>query len=551
MRLKYSEFIKLSENDFINRMLNDDNCRLKDSNESEIDSWKSTRSFFISINHPKSDFYLSFEYPMPFCSERIDVLIESNNNLFVIEMKQWDNSNHIEKYDDDYVIFEGDKRRNPFSQVNQYCRSLYYECDLINNGKIKLNPIVIMPNYSFKDGNLISISKSKYISNTKYFGFGDCFSFDFLDDVNNSILPLEVSNLKNIKEILELNYIPAINDEYTIFSSIINALNNNKDVIIHGTAGSGKTVMALCLLKHLYQSMLDNGIARNMMYCASNELIQYILKNINFGVPNSVFKMFGSAIKNRISDTIMIFDESQRMYLSQVDSLLETKKSMETRLIWFIDELQSIEVNEDNSVDYLQDKYKKYGCNYEILHLDNQFRCNGDVRYINDLYSFIQLENISLKKYPIFISNDINKAFKMYKSFDKQKRGIVHTDSWASGHIVIDGFVKDTLKEFGVWQDLYDDTPVSVFKAQGCQKDNVLFLWGKDFVIRNKKWEIQRAFVKNKKWDSYFTNNESILYRKMKAILYVLMSRHKNNLIIYFDDTETYNFFKNNLKEID
>jgi len=408
-----------------------------------------------------------------------------------------------------------------------------------------------MPNYSFSKGNLISITKKKYIDNTKYYGLGDSFNFDFLDDINNSVLPLDFSNLKNIKEILESNFIPAINDEYIVFSDITNSIVNNRDVIVYGTAGSGKTVLALSLLKRLYLNMSKGKYSKSMMYCASNELIQYILKNVKFGVPNSVFKMFGSAVRNTIGDTIIIFDESQRMYLSQVDSLLESKKRLKTQLVWFIDELQSIEVNENNNVDYLERKYKEYGFNYDISHLDNQFRCNGDNNYISDLYSFIQLDNVSMKKYPIFISDDIHNALKMYYSFDKQNRGIVHTDSWAGGHIVIDDFVKDTLKEFGVWQNLSDDTPVSVFKAQGCQKDYILFLWGKDFVIRDGKWFIQRTFVKNKNWDNYFANNESVLYKKMKAILYVLMSRHKKQLVVYFDDQETYKYFKNKMKEID
>ena len=551
MRIKYSELFCLTEEEFTSRLISDNNSIIATIQNNEIDSWKKTRLLLLSLEKPKSDFYINFEYPMPFCGERIDVLIESNENLFVIEIKQWSNSNKIEECDDEFVLFEGEKRRNPFSQVNEYCRSLYFESEEIFKGKYKLNPIVWMPNYSFKNGNLISITKKKYILNSKYYGMDDAFSLNFLiSDINKPVLPIKYSNLLSIKDIVMNNVTPALNDEYIIFNQIIDSIANSRDVIVCGTAGSGKTVLALSLLKHIHFHQLKSGIINNLIYGASNELVKYLSMNLTKNVPNNVFKNFWSAVRNTISDTICIFDESQRMTEEQVRLLFNNKTCLNSRLIWFIDEFQSIEVDEDNSIELLTDFYKKNMLDYNIYSLNNQFRCNGDLLFINDLKKVIELSSIDMRNYPIVITNDISKAVKEYNSFDVKSRGIVHTDAWAAGHIYINDFKKESLKEFGKWQDDMSDTPASVFKAQGAQKDNVLFLWGKDFVVRSNCWRIQKEYVRNKKWDSYFPLKEDILLKKMKAIIYVLMSRHNKNLIVYFDDFETYEYFKNIFKEL-
>lgn len=562
MRCSYYSFLKMSENDFVNSILEE--LRNDNISSSEIDSWKSTRLFFLNCEKFDFDFMMNFEMRVPFSRERIDCVIESNSELFVIEFKQWTNMNNIRRIDDHFVMYENEKRRNPFSQICEYCRTLTNLNSLIKTKQISLKPIVIMPNYYLEDNDIRSISRKTYVDKCLFYGINAEFKFsDFLGQNNNSILPLDFNNLSSIEEILSSNSLPNLNDEYIIFEQIINSMNNHRDVIVKGTAGSGKTVMALCLLKNIIDSQIQNGSIRNIcfatsddkkkniLYGASNELIKSFERRIVRNIPNSVFKSFWTSVSNNIADTIHIFDESQRMTLKQVDLVLGNKATLDTQIIWFIDDYQSIEVEEDNSYEYLKEKYNNIGYEVDTYELDNQFRCNSSINYSNDIKKMLEMEKINLKKYPIYLSNDISKLLNVYNNYDNNSRGIVHTDAWTGGHIVINGYIADSLKEFGVWEISNDDKPASVYKVQGCQKNNILFLWGRDIVIRNGNWTIQKQYVKNKRWEPYFDNEMDILLKKGKSILYVLLTRFKENLLIYSDDNETYNYLSNIMRKIE
>ena len=99
----------------------------------------------------------------------------------------------------------------------------------------------------------------------------DAFSLNFLiSDINKPVLPIKYSNLLSIKDIVMNNVTPALNDEYIIFNQIIDSIANSRDVIVCGTAGSGKTVLALSLLKHIHLHQLKSGIINNLIYGASN-----------------------------------------------------------------------------------------------------------------------------------------------------------------------------------------------------------------------------------------------------------------------------------------
>lgn len=563
MRINYFKLLKMTKEEFVDK-LSEENINSSPEDRTETLSWESTWEYFHDeTNIFKYDFFINFEFPVPFCGERIDCIIEATDKLYIIEFKQWSTNDSIKWYDEYNVQYFNTIRRNPFSQVIQYCLSLFNENEDIKNSLIKIKPIVILPNYDFSIGSLKDATKEIYYERCLIFDKNNKIDFNELLSIENKpVLPLDFTNLATIEEMIKNNKIPNINDEHRIFNQIISCLNKNVDVIVTGTAGSGKTIMALCLLNAIIEYQKKSGDIRNIkfassngnqkpiLYGASQELVKYLETKLLCNKFNSVFKTFWNCVNNKTGSSILIFDESQRMTLEQVKIAIKNKKELETQIIWFIDETQSIEVGEDNSVSNLLNEYISNNYSCKVLKLENQFRCNGDIDYVKELKKMIETLDGDIKNFPVFATNDINEALSKFESYPIGKRGILYTDAWKSGKIEIGNFCSQSLNEFGEWQSDVKDTPASVFKAQGNQKEYILFLWGRDFVIRNNKWFIQKENVRNKKWSDYYNNNMPLLHSKMKAIIYVLMTRHNKELIVYFDDNETYNYFQSRIKKI-
>lgn len=553
MKLNRNKLVELSTEEFVEKLKKENN----ESSVGEMESWCSTKELITKLVKSQ-DCIISFEHKLPYSLERIDCCIQKGNKLLVIEIKQWSNDNNIEQINGnhDYILFEGKERRNPYSQVCQYCSSFFYNYKEFSTNILQLIPIVIMPNYILKNSILEASTSDIMLKKVLTFDSTNLFDItDFIDNIDGNTIDLidklEFNNFQNIVQILNSgNTINLINDEIPVYNDIKRSIISKNDIVITGDAGSGKTVLALKILKLL----IENGYKNSIIYAGSNELVSYFEKNINENyIQKTIFKKYFQAINNVQNNSIIVFDESQRMRKQQVDQIFDIKKSKNIRIIWFIDDSQSIEVEEDNKLQYIIGKYEDIIENVSIKKLHNQFRCNGDIKYIESIKALLHNKlNDKIKK-NISVHNNIHTALEEYNSSIYETKGIIASDSWKAGNIHIDDISFNTIKDFGVWQNKEEEKVASVYKAMGGEKNLILFLWGKDFIYRNGKWVIQKEFITNRRWKTYLNDTsdekQQYLLDKIKAIYYVLLTRFKDKMIIYIEDDTTYEFIKDVFEE--
>ncbi len=540
--------------------------------ESEYLSWVSTIS---SLKELVKDISLNYvvilEQKLPFSLKRIDAAICYNNNdsyhLDILEFKQWGNDNIVKTENNNvYLNFDKEPREHPFYQVNQYYDMLEYSFGNFDKIFSSNRLFVVLPNYILeKDNFLLSVnieglSVEPIIISQEKFEYEAPFNvvmnehiptrsnpFDLLIYQNDSDLIDRIFNFKDFK---------LYGGENEIVKLATKSINNNVDVIIKGYAGSGKTAIGLYLLNRLLH---NENSSWNYIYASASEIKAYFSSKFKDG-KESLFKVFGHAISNVQNNTVLLLDEAHRMYNNQVDELIRTKKNKNLRIIWMMDDYQSFSINEDNTTVTLKQKYndKEIDINeFEIQ--DTQFRYSDRRDYIPTILKMLEGVQFKNTNKNIIISDSIKESMDWYEKASLTK-GIIASDSWTAGRIIIDEFIIDSIKQFGLWSKLDNaSNPASAYKCQGNSKDNILFIWGEEYVYRNDKgWIIQPQFVKEKKW-SYYLNNfnklnnneKKYIHEKFRNLYYVLMSRYNISMNVFCVDIETREYLKKIFSKLD
>ncbi len=558
--LNKHEFRNLPKDEIILKLKN----VLPQSSSSEIESWSDTVDGLRRITSKITcDFIVVLEYGLPFSAKRIDALVIYNTDngphMDIFEFKQWSNQN-VQGMDGFYIQLDFDKesRIHPFYQVNQYLDMLRYSFHNFDEIFYSTSIIVFMPNYDFKKDILLTNIGKEYVKENPIIidkNNESLYQLLLKDDLSHKSIDNPLQNLifsndpELINRIFKYNNFQLYGGEEDVAISVIDKINNGSDVIINGYAGSGKTAIGLYILNRALNKLESQW---NYIYASANEIRSYFISKFSDGRQN-LFKVFGQVINNIQDKTIILLDEAHRMYTDQVDKLLFKVRNKDIRIIWMMDNYQSFSINEDNYTHTLIEKYKQQSRKVTKFSLDDtQFRYGDKKNYIPTVLSMFTRQPINNNFSNIIISNSIDESLNWYKSAGL-KKGIIASDSWTGGRIYIDGKNFNSIKEFGIWSNLDEaNNPASAYKCQGNSKENILFLWGEEFVYRNKKgWTIQPAFVKEKKWDSYtnrfdrLTSKEhDYIMQKFCNLYYVLMTRFNETMNIYCVDVETRAFLK-------
>ncbi|MGL4949992.1 MAG: hypothetical protein ACRC5M_06390, partial [Anaeroplasmataceae bacterium] len=127
------------------------------NNESEYRSWANSLLYMNNVlndNEISDDVKIAIEYQIPLTSKRVDFLIagtdlESNNNVVVVELKQWEKCEATSRQDivKTYVGAANRSVTHPSYQAYSYAKIIENFNEDVRNDNISLRPCAFLHNY--------------------------------------------------------------------------------------------------------------------------------------------------------------------------------------------------------------------------------------------------------------------------------------------------------------------------------------------------------------------------------------------------------------------
>jgi Uncharacterized conserved protein len=408
---------------------------------SEANSWDRNADKISSLVRLSGvqDTYVTFEYLMPYCKNRIDCMIYGSDsthsgNVVHIELKQWSNESvkptrcegnlEVEEDSEDNAVMAytgGAYRRvpHPSQQVKQYSNYLSGFVEVISTREIEVHGMAYCYNYlrkGAKQETLYSPEYSALLQEYKTFSRddvvelaetlkkvlcgGDGYSI-FNKMMSSRILPSK-KLLESATEMVDKgnsDYFSLLGEQIVAKNLILAKVKRLKTkksvVIVNGGPGTGKTVIAL----HLLAELANKGNGFNIRYATKSKPL---LEGVKHQLPRgsqakllfSSLSQFIPANFNENEFDVLMIDEahrigrspnsqytvaSKRTDLSQVDSIVRCAKVC----VFFIDDKQAIRSQDIGSTAMILESAAKYGAEVEQVELTSQFRCNGSDNYLD------------------------------------------------------------------------------------------------------------------------------------------------------------------------
>ena len=402
----------------------------------EYHSWQYSLHFMRSaIDDPEiaNDVEVAIEYQIPRTSKRVDFMIAGSNredqsNVVVVELKQWDKA---EKVDDimQYSVraFTGGARRivnHPSYQAFAYATFIKNFSEQVQDEQIGVRPCAYLHNCDpASRGPLDDAIYSMWLDEAPLFdktqtlalrGFIKKYvtkrssSGDLLYKIDNGrIRPSKalqdclVSLMKGNKEFILLD------DQAVAFDMCKKIMDQclkdlkKRSIIIQGGPGTGKSVLAVNLLKEF----IVKGL--NASYCTKNsaprEAYQRLLSQADLKAQMNIRGLFRSPFglcnlpKNYYD--CLIVDETHRLVSRMYgdwNGENQVKECLNSALftVFLIDEDQRITTKDIGSVQEIKKWAALLDCgitmNEETV-LRSQFRCNGSDQYIQFINNILQI----------------------------------------------------------------------------------------------------------------------------------------------------------------
>lgn len=555
--------------------------------------------------------HIVVEYELPYSSKRIDVLIFGNDslgqdNVILMELKQWSNENVKDSESDGNVIVDYGKFKkeqpHPALQVQGYHFGLkdFLEIFQEKNAPI-LSSTAYVHNYS-KEKNAILFNKkfssamrtfpmfakedaielSRYLKDRLSGGHGKLVFERF---TGSAIKPSKklldhTSQMINEQQIFNL-----IDDQIAAFNTIIHKakqlakVKKKSVVIVKGGPGTGKSVIALEVMGELLRK------GNNVMHATGSAAFTNTLRKIVGVRAKNLFKFFNSfpTIAPNSFD-VLICDEahriretsvnrytpkSDRSNLPQIDELLRVAKLN----IFFIDEYQIVRPNEIGSIALIKTAAKRFGIDEsEIIEyeLKTQFRCSGSDAYLQWLDNALQIRETEFTEFDakmqlrIFDNpSDMMVEIRKRNSGKKNSARIVAGFCWPWSKPNLDGTLVNDVKignfempwekKDQFWKWATDESGMeqvgTVYTAQGFEFDYIAVIFANDLAydFEKNKW---KAFSENS-FDTQVKRNNPALTEHLKNVYRILMSRAHKGVYIYFMDKNTEKYFRQHLPEIE
>ncbi len=421
-------------------------------------SWRnSMMHMYKVVNTPEipDESTVAIEYHVPLTAKRIDFIIsgvddESNNNVVIIELKQWEKISLTNKPDlvSTRFQFGVDEVVHPCYQAWTYSFMLENYNENIYNHNIQLYPCAFLHNYQ-ADGLIDNECYSECIEKAPLFLKSDAQELQHFikkrirhASKNDIIWLIENGRLKPSKQLADSlasmlrgnKEFVMLDDQKVVYEQALNyarKVDEGKQVlIVEGGPGTGKSVIAINLLVELQKMGLVS---------------QYVSKN---AAPRDVYtaKLTGSFKTSHIKnlfvgsgcfiDTkknlfdVLLIDEAHRLNMksgifsnkgeNQIKEVINAAKLA----VFFVDDRQRIHFKDIGSKKYIETIAEECGATVHFAKLNSQFRCNGSDGYLSWLDNTLQIRDtanikLSAEDYDFRIFDNPNELFETIKEKNK------------------------------------------------------------------------------------------------------------------------------------
>jgi hypothetical protein len=550
------------------------------------------------------------EYELPFArNSRIDVLLfgrdeKENDNIVVIELKQWSN-NHVEDSEDEgnVVVDYGKFKKSdshPSLQVEGYYwhlkdyMTIFEEeksvllsaCVYCHNYSKGINEVLYLPKFSKNIQEYPLFSKHEMIELGKYLKekLSKGKGLAVLERFNLSVLRPSKKLLDHTGEMINKQQIfHLIEEQQTAYNTIMSkakkvAKSKEKAVIIvKGGPGTGKSVIALEVMGELLR------MGKTVVHATGSSAFTNTLRKILGVRASKQFKFFNSFMNHKENEIeVLICDEAHRIrktsesrYLPktartgepQIDELIKSAKLS----VFFIDELQIVRPKEIGSVNLIKESALKFNAKvYEMDELKTQFRCGGSGKYLDLIEKILKIKEEGEE---LEVEQDTKMEFKIVSSpnelkdiidqKNREKRNcarIVASYCWPWSKPNYDGTLVNDVKlgDFEMpwekkdqfWKWATDDSGMgqvgTVYTAQGFEFDYIGVIFCKD-LIWNKQINDWEAKPENS-YDTETKRNNPNFLKHLKNVYRVLLSRAHSGVYVCFLDKDTEDYFKSKIK---
>ena len=591
---------------------------LSGGQESEYQSWQNSLHFMRSaIDDPDipNDVEVAIEYQIPRTSKRVDFMIAgadaaNTNNVVVVELKQWSKA---EKVDDimrhSVRAYTGGANRivnHPSYQAYAYATFIKNSSEQVQDERIGIKPCAYLHNCSpaartpldddiytpwLEEAPLFDKSQTIQLRNfIKKFIVSKSSSGDLLYKIDNGrIRPSKalqdclVSLMKGNEEFMLLDDQAVVFDLCKKYMAQCRKDMQKRTIIIQGGPGTGKSVLAVNLLKEF---LLKNN---NACYCTKNsaprEAYQKLLAKSNYKAMVNIKQLFRSpfGLCNLTSNfyDCLIVDETHRLVKKMYGDWKgenQVKECINASLftVFLLDEDQQITKKDIGSVEEIKKWATELGSEVimnEDTVLQSQFRCNGSDQYIQLINNILQIGkpmDIDLKElnFDIRVFDDPNELRDTLRELNKinNKARMVagYCYDWNVKHnrgeydiYLENGFkAKWNLENDKIWAinpNSFEEVGC-IHTAQGLEFDYIGVLIGNDLRFDKASGKIitdRTKISKDDKSSGIRSAKDDVAARLIKNTYKTLLTRGQKGCFIYCEDKALANYIRSFLVSYD
>ena len=591
---------------------------LSGGQESEYQSWQNSLHFMRSaIDDPDipNDVEVAIEYQIPRTSKRVDFMIAgadaaNTNNVVVVELKQWSKA---EKVDDimrhSVRAYTGGANRivnHPSYQAYAYATFIKNSSEQVQDERIGIESCAYLHNCSpaartpldddiytpwLEEAPLFDKSQTIQLRNfIKKFIVSKSSSGDLLYKIDNGrIRPSKalqdclVSLMKGNEEFMLLDDQAVVFDLCKKYMAQCRKDMQKRTIIIQGGPGTGKSVLAVNLLKEF---LLKNN---NACYCTKNsaprEAYQKLLAKSNYKAMVNIKQLFRSpfGLCNLTSNfyDCLIVDETHRLVKKMYGDLKgenQVKECINASLftVFLLDEDQQITKKDIGSVEEIKKWATELGSEVimnEDTVLQSQFRCNGSDQYIQLINNILQIGkpmDIDLKElnFDIRVFDDPNELRDTLRELNKinNKARMVagYCYDWNVKHnrgeydiYLENGFkAKWNLENDKIWAinpNSFEEVGC-IHTAQGLEFDYIGVLIGNDLRFDKTGGKIitdRTKISKDDKSSGIRSAKDDVAERLIKNTYKTLLTRGQKGCFIYCEDKALVDYIRSFLVSYD
>jgi len=577
-------------------------------------SLSSVKNALCNVNIP-DDAQVGIEFKVPLTNKRIDFVIggkddQNNNNLVVVELKQWDQVTHTDM--SDIVLLKNEQHVHPSWQAYSYSTTMSNFNEYIEENPINIYSCTFLHDYNKEFENEIrneiyseGLQKAPAFLNGEWEEFAEFVAkkitkkadVDLLYEINNGRIKPSKYLVKSLDKLLNQNedIITLIDEQRIAYSNIWKEIkegvNNRKRkrkvIIVKGGAGTGKSLIALKLLGDLH----NHGF--NAFYVTKSSYVkESYSKILTKGIPNynllrTLFRGSGDFHKKGYNTDkqfdCLLVDEAHRLtektkvsYMfygeNQIKEIIHAARTS----VFFIDETQQIDIKDFGTIENIRNAAIEE--NAEIIDderfvLRSQFRCNGSDEYISwvesVLYNKPYNNGDKLKDYEIKVFDSPSQMYQLIKT----KNSISNTPSrMLSGDVfpwismrdknAIDINIEDfhaqwnKKKSFAVDSKSINEVGC-IHTSQGMEFEYVGLIIGNDLIYRNGT--VLTDYTKHPSSAGEFrrphqlkpkVEDEKIFDLLIRNTYKVLFTRGQKGIYLYIMDPQLKEYLNLRIKEI-